>query len=163
MYKILLSDNSFIVADEEYQLKLHKGIFKKNISIKEYLAKDKYHKYYLLDLIDGKKEKRTFTIEKTDDLDMPIGSRIKLAKDIQIGDLVMGKDGVSRKVKELHTGEDEMYEITVNGKSYTVNGGHILALVDKETGEHLEMPVNVYMHLNEEFHSKYVMEVETTE
>ena len=53
-----------------------------------------------------------------------------------------------------------MFEIEVNGEIITVNGGHILNLVDIDTDEHLEMPVNVFMHMTDEFKSHYVMEVE---
>lgn len=162
MYKILLSDNSFIVADEDFQLNLYKGLIKKSITIKDYLTNSKKYKdFYLVDYINNKKEKRQFTIDKIENINIPIGSRIKLAKDIQINDLIMGKDGMPRRVKELHTGEDEMFEININENSYIVNGGHILALVDKETGEHLEMPVNIYMQMDKEFQSHYVMEIQT--
>lgn len=158
MYKICLSDNSFIVADENYPLNLFYGIFHKKLTVKEYLSTNKYKKFYLVDKFLSKKTKRYFIIEEVDTLDFPIGSRIKLAKDIQIGDVIQGLNNEPRIVKELHTGEDEMFEINVNGTSYTVNGGHILELVNKETGEHLEMSVNVYMHMDNEFKSYYVME-----
>ena len=158
MYKICLSDNSFIVADENYPLNLFYGIFHKNLTVKEYLSTNKYKKFYLVDKFLSKKIKRSFSIKQVDYLDFPIGSRIKLAKDIQVGDIIQGTNNEPRIVKELHTGEDEMFEINVNGISYTVNGGHILALVNKITGEHLEMPVNVYMHMDDEFKSYYVME-----
>lgn len=159
MYKIILDDNSFIIADENYKLTLFRFRFKKVVTIKDYLITNRYSKHHLVDCIDGKRMKRNFTIKETsNEENYPIGSRIKLAQDIQFGDLVIGKDGEPRRVKELHTGEDEMFEITIDGASYRVNGGHILALVDKDTGEHLEMPVNIYMHMNDEFRSHYVME-----
>lgn len=162
MYKINISDNSFIIADDMYKLTIFHGISKKTLTVKEYLNKSKkYSNYYLIDYINNKKIKRQFTIEPIESSEFSIGSRIKLAKDIQVGDVIMGSDGNPRIVNELHTGEDEMFEITVNGKSYTVNGGHILALVNKETGEHLEMPVNVFLHMNKDFQSHYVMELVT--
>jgi hypothetical protein len=110
-----------------------------------------------MDSIDGDMIKRQFTIEETD-LDYPVGTRIKLAKDIQIGDLIEGADGTPRKVEELHSGEDDMYEINVAGETYTVNGGHILALVDKDTGEHMEVPVNVFLCMSEDEQAHWVME-----
>ena len=159
MYKISLSDNSFIIADENYKLTLFNGIFKRTTTVKHYLEDtDLYKDYKLKDLINGKKVDRSFTIEETD-LDFPVGLRIKYASDIKVGDLIQGSDGKPRRVNELHTGEDEMYEIAVNRKTYVVNGGHILALVNKDNGEHLEMPVNIFMHMNDEFRSHYVMEV----
>lgn len=159
MYKIKLDDNSFIVADDTYKLTLFKGHKKRTVSIKEYLSNSKYWKYYLVDLIENKKYKRHFIIESIDSFEYELGMRFKYSQDIKIGDLLIGVDGSPRKVTELHTGKDEMFEISINGHTYTVNGGHILALVDKETGEHLEIPVNVYMHMDEEFKSHFVMEV----
>lgn len=158
MYKINLDDNSFIIVDGNYKLTLFRLGRRKVLSVNDYLIKQKYHKYHLLDEINGTKIKRNFTIETINSSPFALGSRIKLAKDINVGDIIMGKDGSPRIVKELHTGNEEMFEINVNGVTYTVNGGHILALVDRETGEHLEIPVNIFMHMNDEFRSKYVME-----
>lgn len=165
LYKIKLDDNSFIIADENYKMTIFRHHKKKKITLKQYLDNSKFWKYHMKDLIDKKKIKRFFIVESLgdvteEDIGIKVGSRIKLAKDIKKGDLILGVDGKPRKVNELHTGEDDMYDIEVNGHTYTVNGGHILALVDRETGEHLEMPVNVYMHMDDEFRSHYVMEVE---
>lgn len=161
MYKINLPDKSFLIVDENYKLTLFNSIFKRKMTVKRYLAhKEKFEKYKLRDIIDNEKIDRSFTIEETN-LDFPIGSRIKYAIDIELGDMIQGPNGEPRKVNELHTGEDEMYEITVNNKTYTVNGGHILALINKDNNERLEIPVNVYMHMNDEFKSHYYMELET--
>lgn len=168
IYKIYLSDNSFIIADDNYTLSIFNLLKKKTISVKElYDNIDNYDNYYLIDLIDNKKYKRSFSIEvlenlTEDILKLKIGSRLKLAKDIQINDLVVGIDGQPRCISDLHSGEDDMYEIEVNGSTYTVNGGHILELVDIETGEHIELPVNIYMHMNDDFKSKVRMEVSIT-
>lgn len=55
---------------------------------------------------------------------------IKKIQDIKIGEFVMGDDSTPRKVLELSTGEDEMFEVShVGGDSYTVNSNHILSLV----------------------------------
>ena len=157
-YKITLSDNSFIIADENYKITIFFMLSKKTITVQQYLDNlTKYDMYYMVDKIGTDRIKRTFTIEETD-LDFPIGSRIKYAKDIQLGDLIEGADGTPRKVEELHNGEEEMFNITVDGETYTVNGGHILALVDKDTGEHMEMPVNVFMCLSEDEQAHWVME-----
>ena len=160
IYKISLSDNSFIVVNENYNLSLYRFGRKRVVTVKDYLINNnKFKKYYLIDMIDNHRTKRIFNIEEFDNTkNYPLNTRLKLAKDIKVGDTVIGKDGQPRKVKELHTGEDEMFEISIGDTSYTVNGGHILALVDKDTGEHLEIPVNIYMHMNDEFRSHYVME-----
>ena len=53
----------------------------------------------------------------------------KHAKNIIIGDLLVGDDGRPRNVLSICQGEDIMYKISQsNGKSYTVNEPHILSL-----------------------------------
>jgi DNA gyrase/topoisomerase IV subunit B len=54
---------------------------------------------------------------------------IKKAKDVIIGDKLVGDDGNVRNVTLTTSGEDEMYEICRKGlKNYTVNSHHILTL-----------------------------------
>lgn len=164
LYKIRLDDDSFIIANDDYVLTLFRHGKKKKVTVKDYINNSKYWKYHMLDLINKKKVKRYFVIDNLGEtteteLGIKIGSRVKRAIDIKEDDLVLGADYKPRRVKELHTGEDDMYEINVNGQTYKVNGGHILALVDKETGEHLEIPLNVYMHMDDEFKSHYSMEI----
>ncbi len=56
---------------------------------------------------------------------------IKLAKDIVNKDLLMGEDSKAKTVLSICSGEDEMYEIVPSkGRSYKVNSGHILTLVN---------------------------------
>ena len=58
---------------------------------------------------------------------------IKMVQDIIVGDLIMGDDSTSRTVMDLGRGEDEMYDIVLNGGSkYSVNSEHILCL--KQSG-----------------------------
>lgn len=53
----------------------------------------------------------------------------KLAKDIQLGDILIGDDGTPRKVLTLHNGSGKMYEVHQDrGESYKVNDEHILTL-----------------------------------
>ena len=55
--------------------------------------------------------------------------QVVLAKDIKVGDVLIGDDGTPRTVQSTCTGEDEMYEVTQNnGMAYTVNSKHKLAL-----------------------------------
>jgi superfamily II DNA or RNA helicase len=65
-------------------------------------------------------------------IDTPIlmfDGSIKMVQDIIIGDQLMGDDSTPRKVLNLGTGEDVMYEIVPNkGESFTVNSDHILCL-----------------------------------
>jgi len=54
---------------------------------------------------------------------------IKFAKDINIGDELMGDDNNSRKVLRLFQGVAKMYKIDMpRGESFTVTGNHILCL-----------------------------------
>jgi hypothetical protein len=54
---------------------------------------------------------------------------IKKAKDIMVGELLIGDDGTARKVLRVTKGIGQMYEIIqVNGESYTVNDNHTLTL-----------------------------------
>ena len=58
---------------------------------------------------------------------------IKKVQDIAIGDSVMGDDSTPRRVMDLGRGEDDMYEVILNGGSkYSVNSEHILCL--KQSG-----------------------------
>ena len=161
LYRIDLDDNSFFIVNGDYEITIFYLSIKKTITVEEYMQrKNKYSKYVMIDVINYKKIKRTFTITETDNKEnYKIGVRLKLSQHIKENDILVGPDNKPRVVSELHNGEDEMYEIEVNGEKYTVNGGHILALVDKETNERLEIPVNVYMHFDDEFKSHYAMEV----
>ena len=56
------------------------------------------------------------------------GSMI-LAKDVKLGDKLIGDDGLPRTVLRTTTGTGQMYEIIqANGESYTVNDNHTLTL-----------------------------------
>lgn len=54
---------------------------------------------------------------------------IKYAKDIKVGDVLIGDDGNSRNVLSTITGKGKMYEVIQNrGENYKVNDEHILTL-----------------------------------
>ena len=73
----------------------------------------------------------------------------KNVEDIVIGDLLMGIDSTPRKVLNLGSGFDEMYEIHQrNGITYTVNSGHILSLKDKNNFTH-NISIKDYLNLSE--------------
>jgi DNA gyrase/topoisomerase IV subunit B len=56
--------------------------------------------------------------------------RYKLAKNIVVGDELIGDDGNKRTVNHIVSGIDDMYEIKqAHGDSYTVNSIHILTLI----------------------------------
>ena len=84
----------------------------------------------------------------------------KMAKDIGIGELLMGPDNTPRKVLEIHTGEDTRYKVTLRGVSSSplyFNGGHILYLYNREWtgiqkrgmhnyfGEYCTIPITEYV------------------
>lgn len=149
-YKLNLPDNSFIIVDNNFEIIVYRRLKKSKVRIINILSN--YENYRVKD----KNKKVKFNLEETD-LDLPIGQRFKFSQDIEIGDLVIGENGQPMKVKELHTGQDEMFEIIIENKSYIVNGNHILHLIDKETNEPLDIPVNVYILMDNEFKSHYAM------
>src|SRR6476620_5380452 len=66
----------------------------------------------------------------SEDTKIPLwNGNIKLAKDIEIGDSIIGDDGNIRQVLTLFKGHGKMYEISQDrGESYKVNDEHILTL-----------------------------------
>jgi len=53
----------------------------------------------------------------------------KLVENLTLDDYVLGLDGLSKKIVEIHKGKGQLYEICQKvGKNYTVNGNHILVL-----------------------------------
>ena len=80
---------------------------------------------------------------------------IKKVEDIVVGDFLTGPDKEPREVLELHKGQDEMFEIeTEDGDKHIVNKGHNLQLLDIETGEQLDMPVEIYIQTSDEYKKK---------
>lgn len=60
---------------------------------------------------------------------------IKLAKNIEEGDMLMGDDGTSRHVTRLCRGHSTMYKVNIfGGESFTVTGNHILCLRARRHG-----------------------------
>jgi DNA gyrase/topoisomerase IV subunit B len=52
----------------------------------------------------------------------------KFAKDIKIGDELVGDDGYKRTVLKTTSGQDDMYEINIDGEVFIVNSQHKLTL-----------------------------------
>ena len=68
----------------------------------------------------------------------------KKVEDIQIGDKLIGDDGLERTVLKLHQGNSILYEITpVKGEPFIVNEDHILALyrTREDISQSLEMRI----------------------
>ena len=115
-----------------------------------------------MDNVDGKAVRKWIDViplinDHTFD-EYPDGTRLKNSQDIKVGDLVIGEDGTPRRVNKLHSGEEQMYKLIIDDEELVVNENHILALVDKETGEKINMPVNVFMLMDDDFKSKVCME-----
>jgi hypothetical protein len=71
----------------------------------------------------------------------------KYAKDVQIGDLLIGDDGTPRKVETLVCGESKLYEVQQDyADSYKVIGKHLLTL--KNNGKLVDISVENYMKLS---------------
>ena len=90
-----------------------------------------------------------FRIEGCFAKDTPIllwDSSTKPVQDIKVGDLLIGDDGLPRKVAETFTGQDEMYEVQqMYGESYTVTLHHSLVLDNGE--DIIDLPVFKYLAL----------------
>ena len=67
---------------------------------------------------------------------------IKLAKDIVVGEYLMGDDATPRQVTSVVTGREEMYEIFQQyGQTYRVNASHILTLCRKSDHKIIDIPI----------------------
>lgn len=81
---------------------------------------------------------------------------IKKIQDIKQGDLVMGPDNSPRKVINLHTGEDDMFEIeTEEGIKHIVNGDHTLVLINKNNNKKINISVKGFINSDDEFKNTY--------
>lgn len=55
---------------------------------------------------------------------------VEKVEKIQVGDQLLGPDSTPRTVLHLHRGEDDLYKVIPHrGKSFVVNGDHVLSLV----------------------------------
>jgi replicative DNA helicase len=87
---------------------------------------------------------------------------LKKVEDVVIGDLLMGDDSTTRRVKSIARGRENMYWIRQNsGKDYRVNESHILSLKrSRNEGTHcrgdvLNITVRDYISKSEKFKSNY--------
>ena len=73
----------------------------------------------------------------------------KLVKveDVRVGDVLLGNDLSPRKVLELHSGREKMFEVTVpyTGISFRVNKHHILHVINVWSGAYGEITVEDYL------------------
>jgi DNA-directed RNA polymerase beta' subunit len=83
---------------------------------------------------------------------------IKKAKEIKIGDVLIGDDGEKRTVLKLFSGNDTMYKIVPENdgvESYIVNSEHILSL-KFEGKEVVDMSIEEYLLLNSVTQKKFI-------
>ena len=72
----------------------------------------------------------------------------KRAKEIVVGDVLIGDDGTPRRVESLTSGVANMFEIKQRfGEDYKVIGKHLLSL--KEKGKTVDITVEDYLQLSE--------------
>ena len=159
-YLVRLDDFSVVVGSTDMELVVYKYGFLKYRKPVQTLVNKKH--YCILDNVNGKAVRKWIDViplinDHTFD-EYPDGTRLKNSQDIKVGDLVIGEDGTPRRVNKLHSGEEQMYKLTIDDEELVVNENHILALVDKETGEKINMPVNVFMLMDDDFKSKVCME-----
>ena len=78
---------------------------------------------------------------------------IKFAKDIFVGDYLMGDDSTPREVTSTITGKEQMYKVIQEfGDSYIVNKSHILTLRRKSDKKIVDIPItevieNEYLYI----------------
>lgn len=81
---------------------------------------------------------------------MMFDGSIKMAKDIAIGDQLMGDDSKPRNVLSICSGQERMYEICQSyGDNYIVNYSHILSL--KNNGKIIDMPIKEYLNMGQSY------------
>ena len=69
---------------------------------------------------------------------------------VKVGDKLLGLNGEPREVLELKSGREKLYRITPKkGKSFVVNGNHILHLYSKSKDDFVDITVNDWKMLNE--------------
>lgn len=96
---------------------------------------------------DGPKKYGVYPLKgkcQSEDTEIPLwNGEIKLAKDIHIGDILIGDDGNKRTVLTLYKGNGKMYEVFQDrGDSYKVNDEHILTLCMPEHKKIFWVPSN---------------------
>lgn len=165
MYRLTLSDNSFMYVNDMDTLKVYPRnplMRPKKIAVLELVGHEQL--YWLVDQYDNVRIKRGFILEPCEETSLPTGMRFKYAQHIRVGDLLIGDDGKPTQVDDLHRGEDDLYEIDIDDNKVVVNGGHILHLINRDSGEELDLPVNIYVQMDETFKQTYVMyNVQTTQ
>jgi len=89
----------------------------------------------------------------------------KAAKDVVVGDKLMGDDSSPRNVLSTTTGEQEMFKVIPNkGETWVCNISHILSVVNTTTGAKFDISIEDYLKQSETFkhlHKLYRASVES--
>lgn len=81
---------------------------------------------------------------------------VKSAKDIIVGDLLMGDDSTARKVLSTVRGKENMYRIVPNkGESWICNESHILSLKRTQTKKIVDIALRDYLLQSKTFKNLY--------
>lgn len=74
---------------------------------------------------------------------------VKEARDVSLGDSLMGMDGNPRVVLDVHQGRGEMYRLSPEGwPSCLVNSEHILSVIEQGSTEVVDFPLDLFIGLN---------------
>jgi len=77
---------------------------------------------------------------------------VKKAKDIVVGDLLLGDDHNPRAVLSITTGKEEMFSVRQQyGETYIVNRSHILSLRNRNTGAIVDVPIVDVLNSQEKY------------
>jgi len=84
--------------------------------------------------------------------------RSKKAKDILVGDMLLGPDNKQRTVLETTSGVGPMYKIVPKkGDSWGCNGKHILTLIETSQKKIVDISVEEYLKQNDCFKNRYLL------
>jgi hypothetical protein len=118
-----------------YRIDKKNNIVRSTLTVTE-LSVETYYgftldKNNLFQLEDGTIVKNTGKCLHPDTKILLQNGTVKAAKDIKVGDVLLGDDNTSRNVLSICTGEEDLYLVNqTNGGSYIVNKSHILTLWD---------------------------------
>lgn len=80
---------------------------------------------------------------------------LKMAKEVIVGDLLLGDDGGCREVLSIANGREEMFRVFQEfGQEYVVNKSHILTLRENDTLKTVDIPLTSVLN-TENYSEKY--------
>lgn len=146
-YRLCIDDRQYMFVPSFFPLVLHKGLSKKKVTVEEAKRLDLMN-YWLL---DKRNQKRFLEIQEAE-VNAPIGVFFKYSQDLEVGDWILNRDNKPQPILKTHTGKDNMFEIAFeDGTSYVVDSKQILRLKDEQTGEEVNMQVDVYLLMDDDF------------